>query len=85
MVQALGVQYSYANINELLAEVECLEIRAKFLWKERPPNASDTAIIVSRQLDTILAHLVFATNYLKAKDQEIEHECAEIDRLFGEL
>lgn len=86
--EALGEQYRYANIDELLAEVERLETAAKLLWKERPPNASgasDRVITVSRQLDTILAHLVFATNYLNAEDQAIERECTEIERLFGEL
>ena len=86
--EAFGVQYSYANIDELLAQVERLETAAKLLWKERPPNASgagDAALTVRRQLDTILAHLVLATNYLNAEDQAIERECAEIERLFGEL
>lgn len=86
--EALGVRYCYATIYELLAEVERLETAAKLLWKDRVPNASgarDTAITVSHRLDTILAHLVFATNYLNAEDQEIKRECAEIDSLFGEL
>ena len=88
LVEALGLRYSYATIDELLAEVERLETGAKLIWKERPSSArgaGDTAIIVRRQLDTILAHLVFATNFLNAEDQMIERECAEIDRLFGEL
>jgi hypothetical protein len=88
LVQAFGSQYSYANIDELLTGVERLETRAKLLWKERPPNSSsvsETAIVVSRTLETILAHLDFATDYLNAEDQAIERECAEIDRLFGEL
>lgn len=85
---AVGVQYVYATLEELLAGAERLQLAAKREWHLRSVNSKgvdETVRVVRDQLSAIAVHLDVAEKVLQAEDREMEQAAAEIERLLGEL
>ena len=85
---AVGVQYVYETLEELLSGAEQLEMGAKLEWHLRFVNAKgvdESVRKVRDQLNAVAAHLEIAATILQAEDHGTEQAAAEIDRLLGEL
>ena len=86
--EAFGLQYRYANLDELLAGADRLKTDAILLWNFRhvsPRGAGRSIKMFEDRLSAVEAHFDIATKIIEADDEEMKRECAEIDRLLGDL
>lgn len=85
---ALGKQFVYANMDELLAAADRLILNAKIFWSQRAAgnvSVGDTAASMFDQMSVIAAHLDTAKRLMEVEEQELEQACSEIDKLLGDL
>ena len=86
--QAFGVQYRYTNLDELLAGADRLKTDAILLWNLRQVSAHGverSIVMAEDRFRSVGAHFDVATKIIEADDEEMKRECAEIDRLLGDL
>lgn len=85
---AFGQQFAYAGLDELLAAADGLKAEATLEWSQRTKagaNLAEIATSVRLRLSVMAAHLDIANQIIEAEDQKLEQDCAEIDKLLGDL